>query len=108
MIKFTNMEVVGPYLPHFFNEDDPRPAKEQVHTAYSHGGGWNPFNGFKLHRFGEVPGEVREHYGLKYPGDPIMRELSRAKLRDELLVFFECSWLAIIQPDSSWEVARLD
>lgn len=102
MLRFTNMEVVG-FIPQFLSERDPRPAKEQIHENYAHGGGWNSFDGFELVNF-----EKLGNYALRYPGDPLIKELSRAKLRDELLVFFECQWLAIIQPDGSWEVCRLD
>ena len=101
MIVFTNMDVVGPYLPHCFSHDDPRPAARQVHTAYKHGGGWQPFTGFKLIK-------KLDRYRLVYPGDPDMMELSRATLRDETIVFFQMSWLAIIQPDETYEVARVN
>lgn len=55
----NQFDVVG-YLPQFMDENDPRPAKEQIHDAYTHGGGWNPFKGFKL----------RADDSIKYPGDP--------------------------------------
>lgn len=101
-IEFTNMEVVG-YIPTFLDENDPRPAKEQIHTAYSHGGGWNPFEGFKLKK-----DPITGRNFLSYPDDPPTWELSRATLRDETLIFFEHAWLVILQKDGSWEVARLD
>lgn len=101
MIYFNPPGPAGPFLPTFFSEDDPRPAKEQAHEAYAHGGGWWPFEGFELVKVGEK-------YQLQYPEDPPVRELSRAKLRDETLVFFEFSWFAIIQPDGSFQVARMD
>lgn len=101
MLRFTNMEVVG-FLPQFLDERDPRPAIEQIDTAYQHGGGWNDFKGFELVGGGDKP------YSLKYPGDPLTHELSRATLRDETLVFFTFSWLAVIQTDGSYRVARLD
>ena len=100
MLQFTNMDIAG-FITQFLSEDDPRPAREQIHENYAHGGGWNKFEGFELRNSGTS-------YGLKYPGDPVMREVSRAQLRDETLVLFECSWLAIIQPDGSYEVARID
>lgn len=89
-------------LPMFFNEADPRSAKEQCHERYAHGGGWNQFNGFKLHKT-----EIGR-YHLQYPEDPPMREIARAKLRDETIVLFDNSWVAIIQPDEGYEVARID
>ena len=102
MLTFTNMEVVG-FLPQFVSEHDPRSAKEQINDNYAHGGGWSSFKGFTL-----VSSDDKNQYGLDYPGDPMSKELSRATFRDELLVFFEHSWLAIIQKDGSFEVSRLD
>ena len=100
MVTFTDMEVVG-FIPSFLDEGDPRPAKEQINEAYAHGGGWNSFDGFNLVGSGEK-------YALDYKGDPLQHELSRATFHDETLVFFEHAWLAIIQEDGSYDVARLD
>ena len=100
MLQFTDMNVVG-FIPQFISEHDERPAKEQINEAYAHGGGWHSFKGFELIYKGD-------HLELQYPDDPPMQELSRAEFRDELLVFFESSWLAIIQKDGSFDVARLD
>lgn len=100
MLRFTNMEVVG-FLPQFLDENDPRSAVEQIDTAYQHGGGWRDFKGF------ELTGKGGKLF-LKYPGDPPMRELSRATLHSESLIFFESSWLAVIQADGSYRVARID
>ena len=103
MIHFTNPQYTGPYLPHFFSENDPRSATEQAHAAYSHGGGWSPFTGFILHK-ATSEGQA----SLKYPEDPPMRELSRASLRDETIILFESSWVAIVQPNGTYEVSRMD
>ena len=101
MLRFTNMDVVG-LIPHFLDENDPRSAIEQIDAKYQHGGGWRDFKGHKLEGGGDKP------YTLKYPGDPITHELSRATLRDEVLVFFKYSWLAVIQTDGSHRIAKLD
>lgn len=101
MLSFTNMEVAG-FIPQWLSEADPRPAVEQIHAAYGHGGGWNDFEGFSLSGAPEIG------YYLSYPGDPPTHELSRATLRDETLVLFQHSWFAVIQPDGSFRVARLD
>lgn len=84
-------------IPHFLFEDDQRPAKEQFNERYVFGG-WSPFLGFKL----------RSDNSLKYPGDPAMMPLAQTKLRDELVVFYDHAWVAIIQPDRSFEVCRMD
>lgn len=88
-------------IPAFLSEHDPRPAVEQLHTNYAHGGGWRKFEGFLLV-------EENEHYALSYPGDPLMHEVGRAQLRDETVVVFEYSWVAVIQSDGTYEIARMD
>lgn len=102
MIEFTNQKYAG-LLPAFFSEYDPRSAKEQLHEAYAHGGGVHPFKGFTLHN----PASVGKAY-LKYPEDPPMQEISRAKLRDETIILFECDWLAIVQKNGDMIVTRVD
>lgn len=95
-------ERVG-YIPQFFDDEDERSAKEQVNASYAYGGGFRPFKGFTLSNEQNV-GEA----ALLYEGDPPMREISRTKLRDELIILFDHAWLAIVQPDGSYEVARID
>ncbi len=85
------------FIPGFLDEDDPRPAKEQFNERYVFGG-WQPFQGHKL----------QADNTLKYPGDPPMRALAQTKLRDELIILYEGEWVAIIQPDRSFEVSRMD
>ncbi len=90
-------DVVG-FLPQFFSEQDPRPAKVQIDRNYAHGGGWRPFIGFQL----------LEDRNIKYPGDPIYRPIAEAKLRDETIVMYPHSWVAIFQKDGTFEIARVD
>lgn len=100
MIYFTNQQAAG-YIPWFLDEDDPRPAKEQINQNYI--SGWNEFEGFILHDW-----KKPDRAYLSYPDDPPMREKSRAKLRDETLILFQSDWFAIVQPDGTFNVARLD
>ncbi len=91
------------YIPYMFSDQDPRPAKEQVNVYYAHGGGWTPMEGFTM-----LPNE-----DLKYPEDPPMRLLAETVLHNdtakpELIRFYDCSWVAIIQQDGAWEVSRMD
>lgn len=95
------------YLPAFFSEDDPRPAKEQADNAYQHGGGWDPFQ----------KGNVKDHAtgfnflpngNMQYPGDPQTRLLGEAKLRDEVIRIYESSLVVIIQPNGDYEMTRMD
>jgi len=91
-------EALG-FLPSFLNESDPRPAKEQIHSNYQHGGGWRPFKGFEFNP---------KTFSLKYPGDPTFRPLARMQLRNETILFYDYAWVGIMQKDGSFEVARID
>jgi hypothetical protein len=89
---------LGPYLPHMLSAFDQRPAREQFDSGYQHGGGWDPMPGFTLHG----------DNSLSYPGDPPMRPLAKTQLRSELILLYPHDWVAIIQPDRSFEVCRMD
>jgi len=84
------------YIPGFLSAHDPRPAAQQIDEHYI--AGWSPFDGFKMLPSGN----------MHYPGDPPTLLLAQTKLRDEVIRFYQHAWLAIIQPDGSFEVARLD
>jgi hypothetical protein len=86
------------YLPGMLSERDPRSAREQINANYAHGGGWSPMAGFKL----------GAHNRLHYPGDPALEPLAQTWLRDELIILYDHSWVAIVQRDRSFEVSRLD
>lgn len=85
-------------IPAFLSPDDPRPAREQFDERYGFAGGWSPMKGF----------ELRDDNAIKYPGDPAHLPLAQVRLREELIVFYASAWVAIIQPDRSYEIARLD
>lgn len=99
MLTFTphNHDYLG-FIPDMLSEADPRPAREQLDTGYAHGGGWRPFPGF----------ELRPDNSLKYPGDPAMKPVASAQLRDELILVYPYAWVAIIQPDRVFEICRMD
>ena len=84
-------------LPSFLSEQDQAPAREQFDRNY-HFGGWKPFKGF----------ELGEDNSLFYPGDPALTPVAQYRLRNELIVFYNYAWVAIIQPDRSFEVCRMD
>lgn len=73
-------------------------ARDQLDQAYGHGGGWQPFKGFSL----------RPDNSIKYPGDPSMKPIAEMQLRDELILQYEHAWVAIVQPDRSFEICRMD
>lgn len=84
------------FIPSFLSESDPGTAAEQFARNYV--SGWTPMGGFKL----------AANNVLSYPGDPPMPPLAETRLRDELIVFYEYAFVAIIQPDRAFEVARMD
>lgn len=86
------------YLGDMLDDEDPRPAREQFNTAYAHGGGWQPFDGFTYMPDGSI----------QYPGDPPYKPRARAVLRDEVIIFYDHAWVLIAQPDGTFEIARMD
>lgn len=100
-----NFETIG-FLSMFLFADDPRPAKEQINERYSFGGGWYPIPDCTL-------GSQRIMLNaslpvMLYPGDPPFIPRAWCKLRDEMVVLYNSAFVAIIQPDGSFEVSRLD
>lgn len=83
----------------FILDEDPRSAKEQLHAAYAHGGGWIPFKGFHLDMGTK---------DITYPGDEALPPLWYRRLRDEQIFVYPHAWVLILQPDGSYEVARMD
>jgi hypothetical protein len=80
--------------------DDTRTVKAQLDDRYAHGGGYEPFPGFKLERM-----TMR----LKYPGDPPLRPSAMTQIGDEKVFYYQKgSWLLILQPDDTYEVTRVD
>lgn len=100
--KWTILGPSGPdwlgFLPSFLDDNNPAPARDQLDANYQHGGGWRPFDGFKMKTGGS----------LHYPGDPPLRPVATAQLRDETLYVYPHAWVAIVQPDGAYEVARMD
>lgn len=84
-------------IPTFLDDQDPRPAAEQFNENYI--AGWNPFNGFTFDH---------SNLTLSYPGDPVYHVISTISFRDELILLFPSAWVVIVQPDDSWQVARMD
>ena len=91
-------EALG-YIPNFLSVADPRPAKEQFNERYVFGG-WKPFGTGKW--------KMNDKFELLYPGDPPTVPVAWTMLRDERIVVYVHEWVAIIQPDGSFEVCRMD
>lgn len=99
--KRMTPEMLG-YVPTFFDEEDPRRAAEQIRDRYI--GGWAPLSGFVMLPDGTLL------YGdqTAEDADPPLQPLASADFRHERLVFYPHAWLAIVQPDGSYEVSRVD
>lgn len=94
------------WIPSFLNHNSDEPAAKQFHRMYAHGGGWKPFRGFKLLQ----PRTAEEGYRISYPGDPVYKELARTvlPLTSETVVIFPHAWVAVVQKDGTYEIARMD
>jgi hypothetical protein len=90
-------ETIGPIL-FWLDEEDPRPAAEQLDENYQHGGGWSPFKGFKLLKNGDI----------QYPGDEPLAPICAAGFRRELLLFYPFAWVMIMQKNGTFEICRMD
>lgn len=84
-------------IPFWLNEANPKTAAQQLNDGYPFGG-WSPFQGFTL----------LDNNSLSYPGDPPQRPIAEMKLREETILIYEHAWVAVIQPDRSFEVCRMD
>lgn len=93
----ATLEMLG-HIPSFLNENDPRPAVEQLDQNYRHGGGWSSFLGFTMLPDGN----------LQYSNDPPVRALAETTLRNEIVRFYDHSWVAIIQQDGTYDISRMD
>lgn len=93
-------ELLG-YIPGMLSEDDPRPAREQLHSGYIHGGGWQPFSG--VVRF-----DPKTRRLLGQGSDPDLPLQAMAVLRDEAILVYEHALVLILQRDGTYEVARMD
>lgn len=86
-------------IPSFLFCDDPRSAREQFDERYAFGGGWRPMPHWQYDK---------ETRAIAYPGDPPLHPIAETTLRDELILLYPSAWVAIIQPDGAFEVARMD
>jgi hypothetical protein len=89
------------FVPLFLSVTDPRPAAKQFDERYAHGGGWHPFSGFfRL-------SNEEDNWDLGW-SDERYHALAYTRLLDEVIVYYDLSWVAIFQPDGSFEVIRMD
>lgn len=87
-------------IPDMLCPSIPVSAVEQIDAAYRDiGGGWRDTPGLQLNI---------EAGTLTYPDDPPRQLIAQGKLRDERILFFDGAWIAVVQPDESYRVARID
>lgn len=97
--RVESFDLVG-LTPAFISEFSDDDAVTQLDHNYRHGGGWHDFQGFTF-----VDGEEPK---LTYPGDPPTQAVAWWQLRDERIILFDHAWVAVVQPDGSFRVARMD
>lgn len=85
-------------LPQMLHESDPRPARDQLNEGYAHGGGWRPMDGW-LHI---------DEFAVQYPDDPPYLPIATTSLRNEVIAVYDHAWVAIFQPDGTFEICRMD
>jgi hypothetical protein len=94
------------FIPDWLSERNPAGAVEQINHNYKHGGGWFDFDGFAMHDQGVLT-EKNPPQPPEQP-DPPLHPLARANLRNETIYFYQYAWVAIVQLDGSFRVARID
>lgn len=86
-------------IPSFLLLADLRNAADQFDERYAFGGGWQPMRQWQYNE---------KTKSIIYPGDPPLHPIAETTLRDELILLYPSAWVAIIQPDGAYEVARMD
>ena len=89
-------------IPDFLSEFDARPAAEQINANYQHGGGWRPISGW-----GYLPLSHSIVYGSNEDHE-VYEPVAWTSLRQEYIFLYPSAWMCIVQPDGSFEVARVD
>lgn len=97
--RVSEFDLVG-LTPDFLDPNDPTEAQQQLHRNYAHGGGWHDMTGFTF-----VDGDEPK---LTYPGDPPTEAVAWWQLRKERIILFDHAWVAVVQPDGAFRVARMD
>lgn len=98
--RYSLDEAVG-FLPQFVSDYDARPACEQFDANYI--GGWHDM---KVSGRGFTAFD--DFMKLRYPGDPPSHAVAETFLRDERIIVYQSAFVAVIQPDGSFRVSRLD
>lgn len=99
-VQFSgDLEAAG-FIPMWlFESDKENGAVAQIHRFYGHGGGWYTQDGFKMDESTQA---------LLYPGDPPMHVVAKGRLRDEQVLIYPYGYVAVVQPDGTFQAARID
>ncbi len=88
------------YLPSMLDQDDKRPAREQLDSSYIYGG---------PPRWRTEPASIDAKDRLCYPGDPPLDWLAMTFLHDkEQVLLYPGDFVVILQPDRSFLFQRMD
>lgn len=87
------------FIPDFLSPDCEDSAAKQIGRNYKHGGGWRPLEGYSLDL---EPGIVTHSSGLQ------MRPIAAAVMRAEVIAIYPRGYVAIIQPNGVFEIAKVD
>lgn len=99
----NSAECLG-FIPGWLDPAEEDCVRDQLDKHYQHGGGWQPMEGWTL-------GKVEDGLFLTYSkeeGDPPYYPLAIGIMRKEMVIVYPHAWVAIVQRDMSFEVARMD
>ncbi|MGL5078776.1 MAG: hypothetical protein ACRDBG_23510 [Waterburya sp.] len=97
LVKPNVMDYITGFLP--TNMIGHWKASECFDRFYSHGGGWNKFEGFTM---------AEDFMSISYSGDQPQKALAELMFGEERIILYAWSWVAIVQVDGSYEIARID
>lgn len=87
------------FLPFIIDASDPRPVEAQVEERYQHGGGWRPNCKWAMDPNTKA---------ITFLGDKPLQPLARIQVNGETVYVYDHAYVAIVQPDGSYEVGRMD
>ena len=104
--KDMQLEHLG-LIPSFLDELNPDDAITQINRNYQHGGGWYDMEGFELSKDDDPPW-ASIIYAINDEPAESYTCLAHCKIHDEIVAFYRSAWVAVIKPNLSFRVARID
>ena len=95
----ATIEMAG-FIPAWLSDENPKSPKQQLHDGYKFGG-WDPFKGFT---------KLDDKDRLHYPGDPPQAPIIEWRFDNhpQRVLLYKYSWVAVVEPDGTFEVCRMD